>query len=295
MRAARKSAAPALGCLLPVCLLLGCLPLGACGARTTSLTAPSSAVHDVEADVYLVADLGGGGAMAKDGDGAIARIGPDGGEPEAWLVGGEDGVELHAPIGMAWVRDVLWVADVDVLRRFERDGTALEPVAIPGARRLHGVASDADGTVYVTDCPAATPGEAPGAVFRVDAELEVHELARTTDLGGPTGIAVRRGDAYCVGRDSGEFYLLDKSGVRTLLSKAPQAGLSGLVRGEVDDEPAWFATSAEGQAVFRFGTTGGSATLPARLPTPGMPGWDAGRRRLLVPLTGQARLHVEDL
>ena len=44
-----------------------------------------------------------------------------------------------------------------------------------------------------------------------------------------------------------------------------------------------------------LGLMGGGAALPTRVEEPGRLGYDARRRRLLVPLTAAERLHVEPL
>src|SRR5688572_13485920 len=125
--------------------------LPACSGELPGFDTPESAVHDAVDDVYLVSNIGGA-PLAKDGDGYIARVRPDGSMTRHWIRGGEGGVTLHAPKGLAIAGDVLWVADIDVMRRFHRrTGSPLGDVEVPGATFLNDVSALPDGTIYCTD------------------------------------------------------------------------------------------------------------------------------------------------
>jgi sugar lactone lactonase YvrE len=68
------------------------------------------------------------------------------------LQGGQGGAELHAPKGVALSGDTLWVADIDVLRGFNKNtGATLATIAFPNATFLNDVVVGPDGTIYVTD------------------------------------------------------------------------------------------------------------------------------------------------
>lgn len=107
----------------------------------TELDGPESALHDEAADVYLVSNVAGG-PSAADGTGFISRIGPDGTVLDArWIDSGQDGVTLNAPKGLALSADTLFVADLDVVRRFHREtGESLGEWPVPGATFLNAVA-----------------------------------------------------------------------------------------------------------------------------------------------------------
>ncbi|HYW11304.1 MAG TPA: hypothetical protein VE871_05085, partial [Longimicrobium sp.] len=119
---------------------------------SAGLQQPESVLHDSVADVYLVSNLDGM-PLEKDNNGFLSRVSPDGRmlQPR-WISGGQGGVTLHAPKGSGIRGDTLYVADIDVVRRFHRTtGAPLGEIAIPGATFLNDVAVGADGSVYVTD------------------------------------------------------------------------------------------------------------------------------------------------
>lgn len=258
-----------------------------------SFDTPESVVHDVADDVYLVSNIHGG-PLAKDNNGYIARIDPISGAGERyWIQGGRDGVTLHAPKGMALVGDVLWVADIDVVRKFDRkSGRPVGELAIPGAGFLNDVAADAAGTVFVTDTglDAAFAASGTDAIWRIkDGVLTA--LAKGPELGQPNGIVAKDGGCYVVSWADGSFYQVDGGGRRTPLAKAPSGGLDGLVRVvAADGAVAYYATSWQSKGVVRFDVTGGCTVLPTTLEQPADCGYDAVRRLLVIPLFGENRI-----
>lgn len=272
--------------------------LTACGGGAPpGFDAPDSALHDAQADVYLVSNVRGG-PVAKDGNGYIARQQPeDESMQRYWIEGGQNGVTLHAPKGMALRGDELWVADIDTLRSFDRrTGEPRRSVEVPGATYLNDVAVAPDGVLYVTDSGLDGNHAATGtdAIWRLPPEAtEPEELVRGLELGQPSGLVALARGLYVVSWRDGTFYQVDYRGVRTELATAPTAALDGLVRVEArgsGDAPGWHATSWVGQCVYRFDMTGGVTRLPGNYRSPGDLGFDAVRRRLLVPLFQADRL-----
>ena len=61
------------------------------------MSTPESALHDPEADVYLVSNINGGPGD-RDDNGFISRVSPDGQVLDLkWIDGADPGVTLHAP------------------------------------------------------------------------------------------------------------------------------------------------------------------------------------------------------
>jgi hypothetical protein len=278
-------------------LAVALLPFATCGGTPPGFDQPAAALWDQDADVYLVSNVRGE-PLAKDGDGYVAKVSPDGSMQRYWIAGGRADVVLHAPKGMAVHGDVLWVADIDTVRKFDRrSGAVRGEVAVPGAVALTDVAAGPDGTVWVSDPDA-------GAIHCIGVDGDVRLLAQGPQLGRPSALAVHGGTVYYVGADDGTFAMLDTAGRRTPLVTAPAGGLSGLVRyvppPQPEDvgappRPVWLATSVAGSCVFRFALDGSYAPLPRRLEQPGDCDLDAVRGRLLVPLFAADRLEIVQL
>lgn len=162
--------------------------------RGVGFSSPESAVFDAVADVYLISNVSGGPADA-DNDGFISKVSPDGALLELrWIDAVTSKTTLNAPKGMALVGETLFVADIDVVRAFDRSsGKALGDVAVPSATFLNDVAAAPDGTLYVSDTGLGK-GKGPGelvangsdAVYVIDAQRSVKTLAQGRELGSPT-------------------------------------------------------------------------------------------------------------
>jgi sugar lactone lactonase YvrE len=162
---------------------------------------PEAVRYDPDQDVYFVSSFGAGDAQAKDNNGFISRMSPEGKiEQPQFIAGGKSGVTLHAPRGMFITGDTLWVADEDAVRGFNRRTGAPLVTADFSAYKLgflNDVAAGPDG-VYVTDTGTET-------VYRF-ANGRVTVALQTKALGGPNGItwdaANRRGIVVPYGGDS---------------------------------------------------------------------------------------------
>ena len=122
--------------------------------ETGNLEAPESARYDADQDVFFVSNIKGQ-PSAKDNNGYIAKI--NAAQPDSMSVfvrGGQNGVTLHAPKGMAIVGDTLWVTDIDVVRGFNRKtGASVATISFAkwSPRFLNDIAAGPDGALYITD------------------------------------------------------------------------------------------------------------------------------------------------
>src|SRR5688572_12157056 len=163
--------------------------------QTPNLDGPESARYDKDLDVWFVSNVNGT-PLAKDNNGYISRLRPDGAPYTVKLIEGGKKRETHnAPKGLASNGDTLWVADIDVASAVNKRTDALiANVATQGrARFLNGAAIGPDGAVYMTDTGVlfGSKGEVshPGTdqIFRVTRGGVTVALASPT-LEGPNGI-----------------------------------------------------------------------------------------------------------
>jgi sugar lactone lactonase YvrE len=147
--------------------------------------------------------------------------------------GSADDVELHAPKGMALADGVLWVSDIDVVRKFDaKTGKAFGSVPIDGASVLNDVTAATGGSVIVSDSGLGAKFQptGPGAVYRIGGDGAVTTLLRVKDAGVPNGFAVR-GDAWFLvtfhGAKTLREFAADNSLKKTVT--LPAGNLDGLV------------------------------------------------------------------
>jgi hypothetical protein len=233
---------------------------------------PESILYDPEADLYLVANINGDPA-AKDGNGFISRVSPSG-ELLAlrWIDGQAEGMTLNAPKGMAVSGQVLYVADIDTIRLFDRgSGAPVGEVVIAGAVFLNDVAAAGDGTIYVTD-------SATGLVHMVSPDGSFEQL-EGVQLDGPNGIFVAD-QAILVTAGGGLIVEVGSGGQVTPLHQAPAGGLDGLI---VLDDGSILVSSWQGSAVYLIDSVGQASELFAGVDAPADIGFDTARRLVLIP------------
>jgi len=262
------------------------------------LSSPESVLYDSAADAYLVSNINGS-AFAKDDNGFITRLTPDGHVATLkWIAGGMHGVTLNGPKGMGIKGDTLFVADIDAVRLFNRrTGAPLASVPIPGATFLNDIAVGPDGTVYITDTgiqPLGSGSARSGAdaLWKLGSAHRPIAIARGSDLGGPNGIIAESGGVTMVTLGSGQIFHFDTGGVRTELPKPPAGGLDGIVR---LPDGSLLVTSWEANAIYRRSGAGQYTVEVAGATSPADIGWDPVRHRLLIPLLTLNQIEIREL
>jgi sugar lactone lactonase YvrE len=258
---------------------------------------PESILFDSAADMYLVDNINGD-PLAKDGNGFISEVSPDGRVVALkWVAGGVNGVTLNAPKGSGIKGDTLFVADIDAVRMFNRTtGAPLGSITIPGATFLNDLCIGPDGTVYITDSGLKMAGgkqatSGSDALWKLGPRHRPIAVARGKDLGEPNGIVADSSGVTMVTLGSGQVFHFDAAGRRSELPKPPKGALDGLV---ALPDGALLLSSWQGQAVYKL--AGGQFTTVAdSIQSPADIGWDPTRHRVLIPDMMANRLIFREL
>ena len=90
-------------------------------ASPGGFTGPEAVRYDPDQDLYFVSSWGSGDPGAKDNNGFISRMTPEGTVSQLkFIAGGAGRATLHSPRGMTITGDTLWVVDPDAVRAFNR-------------------------------------------------------------------------------------------------------------------------------------------------------------------------------
>jgi hypothetical protein len=267
--------------------------------KDVGLATPESVLHDSVSDVYLVSNINGQ-PLDIDGNGFVSKLSPDGKvENLKWIEGGKNKVTLNAPKGLAFLGDVLYVADVDTVRLFDRKtGAPQGEVKIAGATFLNDVVATSDGRILVSDTgmKAGAKGLEPSgtdAVYQIDKAKKVTPIAKGKELANPNGL-LAVGDKIWVSSfgSVGELYALDAKGKKTdaqKISKGSLDGIVGLQGGEL------LVASWDASAIYRGKPGGDFSALVEDVKSPADIGYDNKRARILVPLFEKSEVHAYDL
>lgn len=252
------------------------------GVTVEGFSGPESVLHDTRADVYLVSNIDGSPA-AKDGNGFIARVSPEGEILELrWIDGAAEGVTLHAPKGMGLLGDTLVVADIDAVRLFGRTtGEPLGTWPVDGATFLNDVAVASDGTIYVSDTgvrytDAGSEDTGTGGIHAFAADGS-RRAVETGDLSRINGLAAAGGELYGV-TGTGRIFAIDEGTVSDL-PELSGLGLDGIV---VTDQ-GLLISDWDTETVYRMQLNGSVAVVARNIASPADIGLDRRRGRLLIP------------
>ncbi|WP_428384859.1 SMP-30/gluconolactonase/LRE family protein [Nevskia ramosa] len=165
-------------------LSLWALPVFAVGPEPvwtlSGFAQPESVVYAKQQDLFYVSNINGEGT-AKDGNGFISRVSPDGKMiKREWLKG------LNAPKGLAYNNGFLYIADIDELVVVDTGNSRITArYKAAGAKFLNDVAVDSGGRVYVSDTGTNSIWRLSGTSFAV--------MLSSPKLEGPNGLLVEGG------------------------------------------------------------------------------------------------------
>jgi len=262
---------------------------------------PESVLHDSTQDIYFVSNINGS-PTAKDGNGFISRVRPDGAiENLKFIEGGRAGVTLNAPKGLALAGDTLWVADIDALRAFNaRTGAPIDSFKLDsaGAVFLNDL-TIASGAIYITDTGikfddvgnVLHPG--PDRVFRIAPDRKITVAARGDSLGWPNGITVDP-----VGK---RFIIVSFGPTKSVLAwkpgdKAPKVIAKGAGGFDgVEMAGTRLLVSSWADSTVSAYESGQEVKVITGVPSPADIGYDAKRNRVLIPILAGNRIEIWQL
>lgn len=194
-------------------------------ATDSVLNMPESALPSEANHVIYVSNIGGN-PEGKEGKGSIGQVGFDGSIINQAWVGG-----LNAPKGMALVKNMLWVADVDELAVIDiRAGKVVKKISIPGAQFLNDVTADDKGVIYVSDSKTNT-------IYKVEHD---RPQVYVSGLKGANGVLALKGQLYFL--DNGGLYARGADGKPVRIAEGMDHATDGLehVAGSDFLATSWF-------------------------------------------------------
>ncbi len=177
-----------------------------------NLQFPQNIIAD-NGQVYYIANANGDPGT-RENKGFISTADQEGKVTDLHFIqGGKESVTLHSPKEMAIIGSTLYVADLDVVRGFDKN-TGQPLLTIPfsqlHAESLTGLTVDSHELLYVSDADTNT-------IFRIDPEHDhaITQFIQDAKLSHPHGLAIhpRNGHLMGVGWDDGKVFEIDEKGI----------------------------------------------------------------------------------
>lgn len=244
---------------------------------------PESVYYDKKRDVYLVSNINGA-THAKDDNGFISKVTPDGDVTLKFIDGASDEVTLNAPKGLTVSDDTLYVADIDQVRMFDaKTGEAKGEIKFAGASLLNDLATGKKGVIYVTDTGVNEKWETDGkdAIYVIKDGKPKKLFSHKTKLGNPNGIVAGDGGAWVATGTTGEIFWISDSGKMEKAQKISSGSNDGVVHTK---DGRLLVSSWEDGAVYAGKPGGEFSKEISGLDTPADIGIDCTRNRVLIPL-----------
>jgi hypothetical protein len=268
--------------------------------KDAGLQTPECAVWDADQDVYFLSNINGDPTEA-DKNGFISKIGPDGKVIELkFIESGKKGAELNAPKGMAIAGNVLYVADLDTIRKFDRkSGKPKGKIAIKDAVFLNALTVSPDGKVlYVSDSAVQInaggfSGTGSDAIYEIDLRKKsVRPLVKDKALHWPNGLLADDTGIWSVSLGANELIHVSYKGELGAVTKLPKGSLDGIVR--LADN-SLLISSWEGSAVYRGLPGGEFKEVISGVTSPAAIGLDGKRRAVLIPIFMASAFEIHTL
>lgn len=275
----------------------GAVDTGAVSATTADITPsnagfdePENLVYDSVADVFLVSNISGG-PTARDGNGFVSRLDSAGHViAQKWIDGSKASSRLDGPKGLAIHGDTLVIADVGVVRLFNRrTGAALGVWQTPGVL-LNDVSFAPDGTLYVTDTQGR---DSVGAIYHFDRRGHATRVVSGAALDGPDGIVtLHDGGLLYATFGANRVARVAPDGKATTVATLPGKKVDGLRR-LTDD--SYVVTSWDAHSVYHLLANGTLQPLLTGVASPAGVAIDARRHHLLVTSMNDNKLYLVTL
>lgn len=234
--------------LLVLCLFIG----SACSAQRLTkvweteplFELPESALYDADAGVLYVSNIKGQ-FLAKDNNGYISKLAPDGSVVDLHWVDG-----LDNPQGLALYEGKLYVADIDCVVKIDVvTGVVEHTFEVEGATFINDVSVDEYEVVYFSDSQQ-------NRVYRLCSDI-VEVWSDDARLVSPNGVLCEGDSVFILLFNAGDVYRLNKQTKELVLFCSGIANADGMVS---DGEGGYFATGAWQGEVFHM-TAEGEKTL----------------------------------
>ncbi len=257
-----------------------------------SFLSAESVSYDAQNDRYVVVNTGVGNTVRAN-DGYISLLNPDGTvHTLKWIAPAgtnqpSNGITLNDPRGSDIEGGVLYIADMDTVRKFDMaTGQPKGEHVIQGAMTLNDLEVARDGTIYVTDTGT-------NKVHKITPAGQISVFAEGEQVNRPNGIAIDgQGNIVVVLIGTDDVLTYDPNGKILKTEKSTDAGNDGLV---ILADGTKLISSVVRGTVARIRPNQPAEAIADGIPTAASMAYDSKRNQLVIPQNAQNAVTIVQL
>jgi sugar lactone lactonase YvrE len=238
--------------------------------------------YDAKRDLYVVPSAGMQQQVVPN-DGYVSLINPDGSvHTLKWIGVNRNGLTLNHPLGSDIQNDMLYLADIDVVRWFDMNtGAPKGSATVKGmVSTINDIEVAADGTIYATQTGNDDP--ASWRIFKVTPQGESSVFASGPPLSRPNGIAFDpKGNIVVINIGSSDILTFSPAGQLLTTEQSTDTGNDGLA---ILPDGTKYVSSVRQGTVARVRPGQKAELIASGIPTPASMTYDSKRNRLVIPM-----------
>ncbi|WP_437206389.1 beta-propeller fold lactonase family protein [Planctomicrobium sp. SH664] len=221
----------------------------------------------------------------EENDGYVSLLNPDGTvHTSKWIGASRDGLTLNQPLGSAIQGNVLYAADIDVVRTFDlTSGKPLKSYPVEGAKVLNGIAVSKDGTIFVSNT------RPDSIVYKITPAGEVSKFVEGAPLINPNGVAIDN-DGHVVVVNVGDNNVLTFDAASGKLLKTEQTVESGNDGVVVLPDGTKYVSSVRYGSVSEIRPGQAAKIIAAGIPSAASMCYDSKQHQLVIPMNSNNAL-----
>ena len=238
--------------------------------------------YDARRDLY-VAPSAGMAQQVVPNDGYVSLINPDGSvHTLKWIGVNRNGLTLNHPLGSDIMNDLLYLADIDVVRWFDMNtGAPKGSVTVKGMSGfINDIEVAADGTIYATQTGSDDPTS--WRVYKITPQGESSLFVSGPPLSRPNGIAFDpKGNIVVINIGTSDILTFSPAGQLVMTEQSTDPGNDGLA---ILPDGTKYVSSVRQGTVARIRPGQKAELIASGIPTPASMAYDSKRDRLVLPL-----------
>jgi hypothetical protein len=241
-----------------------------------------SVSYDATRDLYVVPSAGMPQQVVPN-DGYVSLVNPDSTvHTLKWIGVNRNGLTLNHPLGSDIANDLLYLADIDVIRWFDmKTGAPRGSATVNGVTGfLNDIEVAPDGTIYATQ----TGGDDPSSwrIYRVTPQGASSLFVSGAPLNRPNGIAFDpKGNIVVVNIGTSDILTFSPEGKLLTTEQSTDAGNDGLV---ILPDGTKYVCSVRQGTVARIRPGQKAELIASGIPTAASMAYDPKRNRLVIPM-----------